>query len=124
MEYIDAPKLPSTPVSESLQKLFLRFAFAMNDDKLPNIVNEDSNVPKSAEANSKVIDNIVDVPVWDTPAGDIPVGATNIDNIVDVPVGLPNTLKVAEDSVPRNVAKNDLKVIDNILDFQGWLCKN
>lgn len=118
MEYIDTLDMPYNPVSELSQKLFLKFAFGVNIDKLPCNITEVSSASTFAEghvpegASSKVIDNNIDVDVVDDPVGETSslkaAGTSAVTKVGVVPVGATSSLKDDVDSAPTNDGNKDI----------------
>jgi hypothetical protein len=108
MEYTDTQDIPTTPVSESSQKMFLKFAFGVNVDNLPSIATEVSNLPTSSECHPTIVSaNVADFPVdaMNTAnIGDVPVNATSTTTVPVIPVDATSSLKAADNSATTNVA--------------------
>ena len=108
MEYTDTQDIPTTPVSESSQKMFLKFAFGVNVDNLPSIATEVSNLPTSSECHPTIVSaNVVDFPVDamnSANIGDVPVNATSTTTVPVIPVDATSSLKAADNSATTNVA--------------------
>jgi hypothetical protein len=100
MEYTDTQDIPTTPVSESSQKMFSKFAFCVNVDNLPSIATEVSNLPTSSECHPTIVSaNVVDFPVDamnSANIGDVPVNATSTTTVPVIPVDATSSLKATD----------------------------